>query len=123
MPKIKMLANLKCTITHVQYVSKFGTNSYTAIINGVVQSRGQKIICQAAPESRTPSTNYQPGNNDDTNESYYQAKVSPNVVRLDISALNFPNPRHLWSPTHRHAVSKIPIYSTEFHITGNENSL
>ncbi|KAG2001043.1 hypothetical protein GB937_010561 [Aspergillus fischeri] len=78
---------------------------------------GQKNFCQAAPEPRRPSTNYQPSNNDNTNESYCQVKVSPNVVWLDISALNFPNLRH------RHRISRIPIHSTEFHITGNENGL
>ncbi|KAH2284604.1 hypothetical protein KXW02_002365 [Aspergillus fumigatus] len=38
-----------------------------------------------------PSTDYQPGHNGDTDESYCQVKFSPNVVRLDISAPNFPN--------------------------------
>ncbi|KAF7117917.1 hypothetical protein CNMCM5793_007248 [Aspergillus hiratsukae] len=38
-----------------------------------------------------PSSDYQPGNNADTDESYCQVKFSPNVVRLDISAPNFPN--------------------------------
>ncbi|RLL97201.1 hypothetical protein CFD26_104589 [Aspergillus turcosus] len=32
-------SNLQCTITRARYVPKFGTQSYTAIVDGVVQSR------------------------------------------------------------------------------------
>ncbi|PYI33163.1 hypothetical protein BP00DRAFT_455720 [Aspergillus indologenus CBS 114.80] len=38
-----------------------------------------------------PSAEYIPGQNCDTDENYCQAKFSPNVVRLDISAPGFPS--------------------------------
>ena len=38
-----------------------------------------------------PSTDYIPGQNVGTDDSHYQVKFSPNVVRLDISAAEFPN--------------------------------
>lgn len=38
-----------------------------------------------------PSTDYIPGQASEVDANYYQVKFSPNVVRLDISAPNFPN--------------------------------
>lgn len=38
-----------------------------------------------------PSSDYAPGQNMGTHDSQYQVKFSPNVVRLDISAPEFPN--------------------------------
>lgn len=38
-----------------------------------------------------PSADYIPGQNNSTDSQHYQVKFSPNVVRLDISAPDFPN--------------------------------
>ncbi|KAL2821993.1 P-loop containing nucleoside triphosphate hydrolase protein [Aspergillus granulosus] len=39
----------------------------------------------------SPSANYVPGENSDTDPSHWQVKFSPNIVRLDISAPGFPS--------------------------------
>ncbi|GIK05396.1 hypothetical protein Aspvir_009505 [Aspergillus viridinutans] len=51
---LKRSSSIQCTVTRVRFVPKFGTQSYTAVVDGVVQSRRTDKVLSILEVKPTP---------------------------------------------------------------------